>query len=152
MSLNYRYYYVAQQYNYVGYSLQWHNDVAYVLNDIVMWCEHWGARQRPKCALNILTTPRSVQVRETRIFIDWVRVRRLFVVNSRHLDLAKIKTPKKSYKIHENPISSSRDDLMHLCLAGMMERILGAVMTYVLMWIGVHDYVCLASLWLLYVA
>jgi len=45
-----------------------------------------------------------------------------------------------------------RDDLMHQCLAGMMECILGAVMTYVLMWVGVDDYVCSVSLWLVYVA
>ena len=65
------------------------------LNDTIMSCEHWGARWRPKCALDIFTTPQSVQVRETRVFIDFVRVRRLFVANSRHLTLARIKTPKK---------------------------------------------------------
>jgi len=44
------------------------------LNDIIMSCEHWGA-QRWSNALNILTTPRSVQVRETRVVCVCVRVR-----------------------------------------------------------------------------
>ena len=33
--------------------------------------------------------------------------RRMFVVNSRHLVLARIKTPKKSYKISENAVSDT---------------------------------------------
>jgi len=40
------------------------------LNDIIMSCEHEGVRRRPKCSSNILTTPRSVQVRERMVFID----------------------------------------------------------------------------------
>ena len=41
------------------------------------------------------------------------------------------KNIQNTWKLHLNQIC--RDDLMHLCLAGIMERILGAVMTYVLM-------------------
>ena len=38
---------------------------------------------------------------------EQVRVRRLFVANSRHLVLARIKTPKNSYKIHESAVSGT---------------------------------------------
>jgi len=36
---------------------------------------------------------------------------------------------------HCNLNQICRDDLMHLCLAGMMQHVLGAMMTYVLMWV-----------------
>jgi len=36
---------------------------------------------------------------------EWVRVSRLFVANSRHLVLARIKTPKNSYKTPESAVS-----------------------------------------------
>ena len=40
------YYYVANTYDYVGWSLERHNDVGHVLDNIIMSCERYGARRR----------------------------------------------------------------------------------------------------------